>query len=213
VLSDSHATAAPVDSGRLVVLPNDVQMPSAPAPMEARRAAVVFAGEFGHRKGGDILLSAWRDLDRDVRADWTLEVFGRVAPAIGTVLTELDDDSVRVHGLVQADVVNRALLSSSIAVLPSRAEALPMFLLEAMAAGCAVVCTNVGAVPSVVGDAAGLVVRAGDPRALSLALTSLITSPELRGRLALAARDRVRDHYAERGMTRRWKEIYSGLLQ
>jgi glycosyltransferase involved in cell wall biosynthesis len=213
VLSDAHASAAPVAIARLVVIPNDVRVPLDPEPMETRRPAVVFAGEFGHRKGADVLLGAWQALPPEVKADWTLEVFGRVAPALVRTIAEFGDGSLRVHGLTDADVVNRALLSSSIAVLPSRAEALPMFLLEAMAAGCAVVATDVGAVRSLVGETGGLLVEPGDPRALASGLASLMTSPELRARLALAARHRVVHDYAERPVTARWRILYSGLLQ
>jgi glycosyltransferase involved in cell wall biosynthesis len=180
--------------------------------MEARGATVVFAGEFGHRKGADLLLSAWRRLDQQLKDEWTLEVFGRVAPAMVTILDHFDDDSVRVHGLTDGSVVGRALMSSSIAVLPSRAEGLPMFVLEAMAAGCAVVATDVGAIRPLIGDAAGLLVEPGNVPALASALNTLMTSPALRARFGEAARARISSDYAEQGMTLRWRALYWELV-
>ena len=210
VLSEDHASAAPVSGARLVIIPNDVEAPGAVTPMEERRRAVVFAGEFGHRKGADVLLSAWRDLDAEVKADWLLEAFGRVDPALSGLAE--NDDSVRIHGLTHGQVVHQALLSSAIAVLPSREEALPMFLLEAMAAGCAIVATSVGAIPSVLGDGAGRIVPPGDPVALRSALASLMTSPELRARLSSAARERILGAYDQPIVTARWQALYTRIL-
>ncbi len=212
VLSDAHAAAAPVDGARLVVIPNDVSAPMTVPPMNERRAAVVFAGEVGHRKGADVLLDAWRQLDHGILEGWSLEIFGRGTPPLQDSLAEADD-SVRGHGLTPGPVVQAALLSSAVAVLPSRAEALPMFLLEAMAAGTAVVATDVGAVPSVVGDSAGVLVEAGNPAALTTALTAVMTSPELRVRLGRAARERACGVYAEPVLTARWMALYRSLLQ
>jgi glycosyltransferase involved in cell wall biosynthesis len=212
VLSETHASAVPIAGKRIVVIPNDVPIPTVIPSMEARGATVVFAGEFGHRKGADLLLSAWQRLDQQLKDEWTLEVFGRVAPAMVTILEHFDDDSVRVHGLTDGSVVGRALMSSSIAVLPSRAEGLPMFVLEAMAAGCAVVATDVGAIRPLIGDAAGLLVEAGNVPALASALNALMTSPALRARFGEAARARILNDYAEQDMTTRWRALYWELV-
>ncbi|MGY1745251.1 glycosyltransferase family 4 protein [Blastococcus sp. SYSU D00695] len=212
VLSDAHAAVAPVRAGRLVVIPNDVPAPATVPSMDARRPAVVFAGEVGSRKGADVLLAAWRDLDRQVAAGWTLHVFGRVTAPMREAVDQVDD-SVEVHGVTPGAVVRETLLSSAVAVLPSRAEALPMFVLEAMAAGTAVVASDVGAVASVLGDSAGVLVEAGSRPALVTALTEVMTSPELRERLAGAALARVRSTYAEPVVTARWAELYRRLLR
>ena len=153
-----------------------------------------------------------RDARNAILDGWTLEIFGRVTPPLQDSLAEAEY-SVRGHGLTPGPVVQAALLSSAIAVLPSRAEALPIFLLEAMAAGAAVVATDVGAVPSVVGDSAGLLVEAGNPVLLATALTAVMTSPELRARLGRAARERACSAYAEPVVTALWMKLYRSLLQ
>ena len=71
--------------------------------------------------------------------------------------------------------------------LPSRAEGLPLALLEAMMAGLPCLTTAVGGVPAAVGDAA-LVVPPGDVDALTKALRRLLGDSRLRAELAGRAR-------------------------
>lgn len=81
-------------------------------------------------------------------------------------------------------------------VLPSTAEGLSLSLLEAMAAGCAVVATDVGDDGALV-SGAGMVLPAHplEP-SLGTALEKLRDDPELRARLGLLARLRVQDSYS-----------------
>ena len=51
-----------------------------------------------------------------------------------------------------------------LASLPSRAEALPMFLLEALANGCAVLGSTAGGIPELLSGGAGIVVPPGEGR-------------------------------------------------
>jgi glycosyltransferase involved in cell wall biosynthesis len=96
----------------------------------------------------------------------------------------------------ERDDVPEILASSAIFVLSSRAEALPVSVLEAMAAGLPVVATRVGGVPEVVVDGeTGLLVPPGDPPALAVALQRLLDEPELRARLGTAGRARVEEQF------------------
>jgi glycosyltransferase involved in cell wall biosynthesis len=97
-------------------------------------------------------------------------------------------------GAVEHSRVLDLLGKASIAILPSRAEALPMFVLEAMAAGCAVVATDVGGIQQLLGDSGerGLCVPAGDARQVTNALKTLMFDIAERIRVAEAARAYVR---------------------
>jgi glycosyltransferase involved in cell wall biosynthesis len=82
-------------------------------------------------------------------------------------------------------------------VLPSRGEAMPLALLEAMAAGLPVVATEVGGIPEVVRSGQeGWVTPVRDPRALSEAIGRLIGDPSSRERMGRSARQRVREAYS-----------------
>jgi glycosyltransferase involved in cell wall biosynthesis len=80
---------------------------------------------------------------------------------------------------------------SSIFVFPSDAENFPSVLLEAMAAGMAIITSTAGGCPEVVGEAA-LLVQPKDSAAIRSNLQKLILSDQLRHQLAAAALQRVK---------------------
>src|SRR5262249_13520238 len=90
-----------------------------------------------------------------------------------------------------------AILSMSDAfVMASLWEGLGLVFVEARAAGLPVVARRVSAVPEVVIDGeTGLLAPPGEPAALAAALERLAGDPELRRRLGLAGRARVRERF------------------
>jgi glycosyltransferase involved in cell wall biosynthesis len=111
---------------------------------------------------------------------------------------------------VTPDAVQQALATASIAVLPSREEAFPMFLVEAMAQGCAIVATDVGGVRELLGEA-GLLVRADDADALGDALTRLISEPGTRAEFAGASAARAAERFDAGRVARQWADTYAAL--
>jgi glycosyltransferase involved in cell wall biosynthesis len=94
-------------------------------------------------------------------------------------------------------------------VLPSLREGLPLILLEAMAAGCPIVATEVGGVPSAVDhDTTGLLIPPKDPDALAAAIVSLLEDAGLRRKFSEAGSRLVRDRYSVEAMTRRYERLY-----
>ena len=104
--------------------------------------------------------------------------------------------SIRVLGLVSEARKLELLRGCDVFVLPSTAEGLALSLLEAMAAGCAIVATDAGEDGSALHDA-GLVIPANPLRpALDDALRRLISDPALRAHLGQAARARAVGRFA-----------------
>lgn len=98
-------------------------------------------------------------------------------------------------GSVTSDAVLAELRHADVFCLPSWWEAMPLSVLEAMAAGVPVVATAVGDVPELLADGAGVVVPVKDPAALADALTGLLRDPDLRRSLGVAGRERVATSY------------------
>lgn len=102
---------------------------------------------------------------------------------------------VRMSGPLTGDDLAAAYDRADLFVLPSRHETYGMVVTEALARALPVVTTGAGALPETLGKAPdgtapGLVVPAGDSRALAGALRRWATEPELRRRLRTAARHR-----------------------
>ena len=116
---------------------------------------------------------------------------GPQRPDVESELRRCDLDEV-VDLAGTRDDIAEILAASQIFVLSSRSEALPMSILEAMAAGLPVVASCVGGVPELVVEAeTGLLVPPGRPDELAAAIERLIDDAGLRERLGAAGRGRA----------------------
>ena len=115
----------------------------------------------------------------------------------------------RLHLLGLRDDVARWLAAADVFAHPSRSEELPLAVLEAMAAGGAVVATRVGGVPdAVVHEETGLLVEVGDAGAIAAAIASLLAAPERRRVLGEAARKRIEERFTVERMVERYLQLY-----
>jgi glycosyltransferase involved in cell wall biosynthesis len=118
----------------------------------------------------------------------------------------------RVRLMGMRDDVADLLPAFDVCALPSRTEALPLALLEYLAAGKPVAATRVGSVGEVVVDGAhGLLVAPEDPEALAAALVRLLGDPALSGSLAAAGRRRVESAFSVEVMVKRTERLLAGL--
>lgn len=101
-------------------------------------------------------------------------------------------DRVSLAGDLDTPALEAAYDRADVFVLATRLETYGMAVAEALAHGLPVVSTTTGAIPDLVGDAAGIVVPPGDTGALAGALTRVIEDGDLRAHLREGAA-RVRD--------------------
>jgi glycosyltransferase involved in cell wall biosynthesis len=143
-------------SAPVAVVPNAVNVVPRRDANPLGPPRVVFAGELSSRKGIDTLLDAWPLVRREVAA--TLHVFGPVTDEFQDRLrTKPLPPGVFIHGACpHADVLEQ-MSRASLFVLPSRAEAFPMAILEAMAIGLPVVATKVAGIPDMLPPGSQLV--------------------------------------------------------
>src|SRR4029079_4677229 len=93
--------------------------------------------------------------------------------------------------------VPEILTASDLFVLSSLWEGMPLSLLEAMAAGCPAIATDVGGVAQVLKDrVTGLLVTPADPSELARAIGECLDHPETARKRALAAGEMVRQKYS-----------------
>ena len=100
------------------------------------------------------------------------------------------------------------LLDSSLFVLPSHAEGLPVALLEAMALGVPCIATDVGAVTDLLeNDHAGILVPPHQPSKLALAMDNLLFDSNRRLTLSSNALVRVRSNYSTADFILSYRQI------
>ncbi|MGY1812680.1 glycosyltransferase [Blastococcus sp. SYSU D00820] len=176
-----------VPAERVTVVPNGVDVP--PAASGPAGHAVPRIGALGRltaQKGFDVLLEVVRRLAGDgVALEVVVGGAGRDEQPLRAAAVGLP---VAFAGFV-TDVPG-FLAGLDVFCLPSRHEALPLALLEAMAAGLPCVATDVGDVAVAVGDDA-VVVPPEDPAALAAALRDLLAEPGRRVELGRRARRRA----------------------
>ena len=104
------------------------------------------------------------------------------------------------------------LRAADIFVLPSRFEGMPYILLEAMAAGTAIIASEVGEVGSLIeNNRNGMLVPAGNPVLLAERIHTLCHSPQTGAALGTSAKAKV-SGYEARPLVQRLAAIYSALL-
>ena len=180
----------------LALLPNPLPMPVVPAAVGSAgdRQGFVTVARLVPQKGIDVLIRALAQTTGATR-DWMLTLVGdgpeREALERQVLQAGLQE---KVHFLGYRPDPQTFLLQAGVFVLPSRFEGMPNALLEAMAAGLAVVVTDASPGPLEVVEAgvSGLVVPSDEPAALADALDRLAAQPQLRERLGAAAREALR---------------------
>ncbi len=151
-----------------------MEIPANPGE-KAEPTEVLFVGRLSPEKGIEDLMKVADGLNLKVVGD------GPLRASVPNGLGYLPRAEVLEH-------YRRA----AVVVCPSRRDGFPLACAEAMAYGCAVVATSVGGLPDMVIDGeTGLLVPPRDSVALRAAIDRLVTDPELRRRLAVAARKRI----------------------
>jgi glycosyltransferase involved in cell wall biosynthesis len=114
------------------------------------------------------------------------------------------------HFLGAREDALRWIRAADVLLLPSRAEAQPLTVLEAMALGTPVVATDVDGVPELIEhDRSGILVDGDSPGQFVAAIGDLAAAPDYRQRLADAARER----YRRRFTVEHFRAGYRGLVQ
>jgi glycosyltransferase involved in cell wall biosynthesis len=204
--ADQAAGWAPATT-RIEVIPNPVEL-TATTPAAGTDEEVVFAGTLSYLKGVDVLLAAWPAV-RARRPEARLILAG---PPGDIDVAASAGDGIAVPGTMTREEVRRFLHDCRVAVLPSRVEVLPMFLLEAMASARPVVATPVGDVAWLVGGD-GHVVPVGDSEALAGAITEMLEDPAAAGATGERLRARAERDFAPATVASQLETLYDVAIE
>jgi glycosyltransferase involved in cell wall biosynthesis len=199
-----HLRGYGIPADRIVVKPNAIADPGAPAPVGS---GFLFLGRLTPEKGLDLLLAAWqRHADGSLG---TLTVAGD-GPLRGQVeQAAAARGDLRFLGPQDRDGVAAALRGAAVVLATSTwHDVLPTVVIEALAHGRPVLGTDLGGIPSLIGDA-GWVVPA-QPEALAAALpTAAAKAAATSGR----ARARYESHFTPKVVTARLLDVYSSIAR
>jgi glycosyltransferase involved in cell wall biosynthesis len=194
---------------RIHVIPPGIDLARWKVPERTRGGdgptRVLFVGGDFRRKGGDLLLSAFRST---LRGSCELHLVTRddVQQEPGVfVYRDLTPNDARLRDLYcRADVF----------ALPTVADCFSLASLEAMATGLPVVTTRVGGIPEIVDHGrSGFLIDPGDEQGLVQALRSLVVSSDLRARMGDAGRRIVEDRFDAARTTAKLLDLLKALAR
>lgn len=190
-------------------------VPEEGARGEGEGIRLLAVGRLVPKKGFDLLLEALAD-EALASINWSLTLVGE-GPEKEALQAQRGAhphrDRIVLTGALPNHEVQAAMSRCDVFVLPCRVDAqgdrdgIPVVLMEAMAAGAAVVCGDVPSIRELVEEGeTGRMIPPGRVSDLTRALVALCGDPEERRRLAEAGRRRVVDEFSLQAAVRRIEE-------
>ena len=216
-----------VDRARICVVPNGIDVEAvAVAAAERDRmrnmlgvpaacALILTVANLREPKGLDVLVATAERLATARPAPLFVWLIAGTGPLAGDLAKDLARrglaERVRLIGF-RSDIP-ALLAASDLFCLTSRREGVPVSILEAMAAGKAVVATDVGGTRELVLEGVtGLLAPSEDDQGLAAALLRLLADRELCAAFGRAGQERARAHFTLERAAREIAEVYAELL-
>lgn len=202
---------------RCIAIPNGIALERFPAQLlpdvwSCREPALIMTARFAKQKDHATLLYALALLKKQGFAP-RLYLAGagnqRLRYKVQTLIEKLElVEQVTLLGNV-SDLPQR-LAACQIFVLSTHWEGMPLALVEAMAAGCACIASNVSGVQGVLEhEHSGLLVNAAEAPSLALAIAKLLSDPAYAQQLGMNARQLALHEYGREKMWHRYHSLLS----
>ena len=155
----------------------------APVSLAPDAADFLFIGMMRNMKGPDVFIDAFTQTERRIGRPLTALMVGDGPDEdrYRSMIAELDLGP-RLQ-MMPAMPARKAFALAQTIVVPSRAEAMPYIVLEALAAGKPVIASRVGGIPEVLGENSNALAVPGDALDLSRIMTAAATQPDWRARV------------------------------
>jgi glycosyltransferase involved in cell wall biosynthesis len=238
VVANSQAAGAQlvsegVPESRVTVIPNGIDLSRFAEPHKAPRASdprtsgpsdprtsgpsaprtITSVANLRPEKGHDVLLAAAAQVCREhPNVRFQLAGDGPMRPQLEQQARDLGIGP-NVAFLGHREDVPELLAHSDLFVLPSRTEAFPNGLVEAMAAGLPCIASSVGGILELLQhDTNGLLVPVGDAASMAAAISALLRDPVRADSLGVAARQTIESRYSFDRMIEAFERLYRSAL-
>ncbi|URC14969.1 glycosyltransferase family 4 protein [Flavobacterium sp. B183] len=175
---------------------------------------VIAVARHSHEKGIDRLLQIWK-LIAQKHPDWILEIYGKENEALElrNLARKLKIEE-RVVFCNPVENIQQKYTESSIFVMTSRNEALPMVLIEAMACGlpCVAYDCPVGPKAIIENNKNGFLIEDGNQGSYVEKLSLLIEDKDLRLRMSEKAIKSV-EKYNLHSIMKQWNELFDSIVK
>ena len=192
----------------VTVIPNPCAINSRKSKVESRKTKTVLAvGRLHEQKGFDLLLQAWKPIEKTY-SDWSLRIVGE-GPKRAELEAQIESQSLK--RVVLAGATNNVLdeyEAASIFVLSSRYEGLPLALIEAMWSGLPCIAFDCPHGPAeLLADDRGWLVPNGDIAELTAQIAYALSHPEEALKCAQKAQIFAQTTYSEAAIMPQWVQL------
>ncbi|MFH1590444.1 MAG: glycosyltransferase family 4 protein [archaeon] len=216
-----------IAKGKTIIIPNIIEtgrFDTAKAHRGSRNSSQIsslhkthrflYLGLLSRNKGVMVLLESLRRLPKEIGNQYHCSIYG-AGPIKEEAAAFIRQHKLHatMHAAVPKDRVPALMASHDTVVFPSLIpEGFGRVPIEAMAAGCAVIASDAGALPELVRDGKdGLVVRSGAPEDLKTALRRLIIDKKLHAHLVAGGKKQAHAYRAG-PIAREVREAYQALV-
>ena len=192
----------------VTVIPNPCAINSRKSKVESRKTKTVLAvGRLHEQKGFDLLLQAWKPIEKTY-SDWSLRIVGE-GPKRAELEAQIESQSLK--RVVLAGATNNVLdeyEAASIFVLSSRYEGLPLALIEAMWSGLPCIAFDCPQGPAeLLAEDRGWLVPNGDIAELTAQIAYALSHPEEALKRAQKAQIFAQTTYSEAAIMPQWVQL------
>ena len=193
------------------VIPNMITI-QPPKSIDYSIKRVIAVGRYSDQKGFDMLIKAWGRLSPKY-TDWHLYIFGNEDRVPYEEMAQKEKCQDTCHCMPVTEDIATEYGKSSIFVMSSRYEGMPLALIEAMSSGLACVSYNCPNGPSdIINDGIdGFLAKNGDIDDLVTKMESLMCDESLRKKMGVTAKQNI-ERYSPDAIMRQNLMLYNKIL-
>jgi glycosyltransferase involved in cell wall biosynthesis len=183
--------------------------------LRERKHCLMFGGD-SLQKNPEGALRAWAAVPEELRRRFPLRIVGFCGSETSPLLRALRElgleGEVTVTGWIDTDGLVRALQESALLLFLSRREGFGFPLLEAMACGTPVVCSDIPSLAEIAGSAAAVVVAPDDAAGAAAGMARLLSSPQDWAQSVAQGRERAAE-FSWQESAEKHLRVYESVLQ